>query len=169
LERKLRPSGNPFEEIIEGETTVTTTEDTTLVITRPFEASPERVFDAWLTREEWQSWIGPEGVDCDVHLLEPYVGGRYRLTMHVGGQPPIAVVGVFRVIERPRTLSFTWGAEGDPTRQSLVTLTFTELQGNTELTLRQEGLGGTDNRDQFGRGWNSALNKLVLHLAREKK
>jgi uncharacterized protein YndB with AHSA1/START domain len=147
---------------------MTTDDDTTLVITRPFEASPERVFDAWLTREEWQSWIGPEGVDCDVHLLEPHVGGCYRLTMHVGGQPPIAVAGVFKVIERPRTLSFTWGAEGDPTRQSLVTLTFTELQGKTELTLRQEGLGNTDNRDQFGRGWNSALNKLALHLAREE-
>ena len=148
---------------------MTIAENTTLVITRLFEAPPERVFDAWLAREEWQSWIGPEGVDCDVHLLEPHVGGRYRLTMHVGGQPPIAVAGVFKLIERPGTLSFTWGAEGDPTRQSLVTLTFTELQGKTELTLRQEGLGSADNRDQFGRGWNSALNKLARYLARENK
>jgi uncharacterized protein YndB with AHSA1/START domain len=147
---------------------MTTAEDTTLVITRSFEAPPERVFDAWLTREEWQSWIGPEGVDCDVHLLEPHVGGCYRLEMHVDGQPPIAVAGVFKVIERPHTLSFTWGAEGDPSRQSLVTLTFTELPGKTELTLRQEGLGSAANRDQFGHGWNSALNKLARYLAREQ-
>jgi len=145
---------------------MTTAEDTILVITRLFDASSERVFDAWMTREQWQSWIGPEGVDCEVHLLEPSVGGRYRLTMHVPGQPTIAVAGLFKVIERPRTLSFTWGSEGDPSRQSLVTLNFTEQQGKTELTLRQEGLGSTDNRDQFGRGWNSALNKLALYLAR---
>jgi uncharacterized protein YndB with AHSA1/START domain len=144
---------------------MTTTEDTTLVITRLLEASPERVFDAWLTREEWQSWIGPEGVNCDVHLVEPHVGGRYRLTMHVPGQAAIAVAGIFKVIDRSRTLSFTWGAEGDSSRQSLVTLTFAERQGKTELTLRQEGLGSTDNRDQFGRGWNSALVKLARHLA----
>jgi uncharacterized protein YndB with AHSA1/START domain len=147
---------------------VTLTEDASLVITRLFDASPERVFDAWLTREEWQSWIGPEGVDCDVHLLEPHVGGRYRLTMHVSGQPPIAVAGVFRVIERPRTLSFTWGAEGDPSRQSLVTLVFLGRQGKTEMTLRQDGLGSAANRDQFERGWNSALNKLARYLAPEQ-
>lgn len=143
-------------------------ETTSLMIARLFEAPPERVFDAWLTREQWQSWIGPEGVDCDVHLLEPQVGGCYRLTMHVGGQPPLVVAGVFKAIERPRLLSFTWGAEGDPSRQSLVTLTFLDLQGKTEMTLRQEGLGNAANRDQFGRGWNSALNKLDRYLVREK-
>ena len=139
-------------------------DDTILVITRAFEAVPDRVFDAWLTREEWQCWIGPEGVDCDIHLLEPRVGGSYRLTMHVGGQPPIAVAGVFKVIDRPRLLSFTWGAADDPARQSLVTLTFLELNGKTEMTLRQEGLGSAANREQFGRGWNSALNKLDRYL-----
>lgn len=139
-------------------------DDTILVITRAFEALPDRVFDAWLTREEWQCWIGPEGVDCDIHLLEPRVGGSYRLTMHVGGQPPIAVAGVFKVIDRPRLLSFTWGAADDPARQSLVTLTFLELNGKTEMTLRQEGLGSAANREQFGRGWNSALNKLDRYL-----
>lgn len=144
------------------------TEDTTLVITRLFEASPERVFDAWLTREEWQSWIGPEGVDCVVFLLEPHIGGRYRLEMCMPAGGPIAVAGVFRVIDRPHSLSFTWGPEGDPSRQSLVTLTFTERQGNTELTLRQEDLGSAANRDQFRQGWNSALNKLARYVAQEK-
>lgn len=147
---------------------MTIVDGATLVITRVFKAPPERVFDAWMTREEWQSWIGPEGVDCNVHLLEPSVGGRYRLTMHVGGRPPFVVAGVFTVIDRPRTLSFTWGAEGDPSHQSLVTLTFRALLDKTEMTLRQEGLGSTDNRDQFGRGWNSALNKLDRYLSQEQ-
>jgi uncharacterized protein YndB with AHSA1/START domain len=88
--------------------------------------------------------------------------------MHVSGQPPIAVAGVFRVVQRPRTLSFTWGPEGDPSQQSLVTLTFSELQGKTEMTLLQEGLGSAADRDQFGLGWNSALNKLARYLAREQ-
>lgn len=138
----------------------------TLVITREFDAPAQRVFDAWLSREEWQSWIGPEGVLCDVSLLEPRVGGRYRLKMHIAGGAPIAVAGVFKNIDRPRTLSFTWGAEGDPSRQSLITLTFTEREGKTELTLRQEGLGNAASRDQHRAGWNSALNKLERYLAR---
>jgi uncharacterized protein YndB with AHSA1/START domain len=147
---------------------VNVAKDTTLVITRLFDASPARVFDAWLNREEWQSWIGPEGVDCVVSLLEPHVGGRYRLEMRMPTAAPILVGGVFRIIDPPRTLSFSWGAEGDPSRQTLVTLTFAEREGKTELTLRQEGLGSATNRDQFRQGWNSALNKLAHYVTREK-
>ena len=58
-------------------------EDTTLEITHLFNAPPARVFNAWLNREEWQAWIGPEGINCDVPLLEPRVGGRYRITMRL--------------------------------------------------------------------------------------
>jgi uncharacterized protein YndB with AHSA1/START domain len=80
----------------------------------------------------------------------------------------IVVASIFKAIDRPRTLSFTWGAEGDPSRQSFITLTFTELEGKTELTLRQEGLGTASNRDEHERGWNSTLNKLSLYLERER-
>lgn len=145
--------------------TAPTIDDAILVITRLFDAPPARVFDAWLNREEWQSWIGPEGVQCDVPLLEPVVGGRYRVTMHMSGGRVIPVAGVFKVIDRPRTLMLTWGAEGDPSRASLITLTFVQKGTATELTLRQEGLGSAANRDDHGKGWNSALNKLVIYLA----
>jgi uncharacterized protein YndB with AHSA1/START domain len=142
-------------------------EDTTLTITRTFDAPPERVFDAWLTREQWQAWIGPEGVDCKVPLLEPHVGGRYRVEMRMPNGGLIPVVGVFEAIDRAKSLSFTWGWDGDPSRQSLVTLTFRKRGRKTELTLRQEGLGSAANRDDHGRGWNSALNKLARHLEQE--
>ena len=139
-------------------------EDTTLIITRLIEGTPAQVFDAWLTREEWQAWIGPEGVNCDVSALEPHVGGRYRLEMRMPDGGRIITTGIFKTIDRPRSLSFTWGAEGDPTRQSLVTLTFVEVGQKTELTLRQEGLGSASNRDLHAKGWNSALNKLERYV-----
>jgi uncharacterized protein YndB with AHSA1/START domain len=141
------------------------TEDTVLLITRIFDAPPARVFDAWLTREEWQAWIGPEGVNCEVPLFEPRIGGRYRVMMHMSDGRVIPVAGVFKTIEAPRGFAFTWGWEGDDERQSLITITLNDLGGKTELTLRQEGLGTVGNRDAHGTGWNSALNKLVGHLA----
>ena len=140
-------------------------DDTVLEITRMFDAPPARVFNAWLNREEWQSWIGPEGINCEVPLLEPRIGGRYRIVMRLSDGRVIPVAGVFKTIDAPRTLAFTWGWENDPTRQSLITLTLREKTGKTELTLRQEGLGSAATRDDHGRGWNSALNKLVAHLA----
>ncbi len=142
-------------------------DDATLEITRLFDAPPARVFDAWLHREQWQAWIGPEGMDCDVPVLDPRVGGQYRIIMRLSDGQVIPVGGVFKTIEPGRSLVFTWGWENDPTRQSLVTLTFRDKAGKTELTLRQEGLGSAENRDNHGRGWNSTLNKLVAYLARQ--
>jgi uncharacterized protein YndB with AHSA1/START domain len=140
-------------------------DETTLELRRVFEASPAAVFDAWVTREQWAAWIGPEGMNCEVPVLEPRVGGRYEITMHLTNGQVIPVSGVFKTIERPRLLVFSWGWNGDPARQSLITLEFLARGARTELVLRQEGLQSSANRDDHGRGWNSALNKLERHLA----
>jgi uncharacterized protein YndB with AHSA1/START domain len=84
--------------------------------------------------------------------------------MHMSGGQTIPVVGVFKIIDRPYTLAMTWGMEGDTSRQSLLTISFKKLGQSTELTLRQEGLGSASNRDDHDKGWNSALNKLVVYL-----
>ncbi|MBS0374519.1 MAG: SRPBCC domain-containing protein [Proteobacteria bacterium] len=139
-------------------------DESTLEIRRTFDAPPERVFDAWLEREEWQAWIGPEGVDCEVPLLEPRVGGRYRIDMRLADGRRVPVAGTFTRIERPHVLAFTWGWDGDPARQSQITLTFTAHGGQTEFLLRQEGLGTIASRDDHGRGWASALGKLDRYL-----
>jgi len=146
--------------------TTLTHDDTTLVLTRAFAAPPEAVFDAWMTREEWQAWIGPEGMQCEVPEMEPRVGGRYRILMRMSDGRTLPVAGVFKTIERPTRVAFTGGWESDPDRQSLVTVTLAPTAGGTELTLRQEGLGTVQNRDDHGRGWSSALNKLERYLAR---
>jgi uncharacterized protein YndB with AHSA1/START domain len=145
---------------------MTANDETALVIKRTFAASAEDVFDSWLTQERWQAWIGPEGMDCKVKLLESRVGGRYRIDMYAPDGSLIPVSGQFEVVDRPRALRFTWGRDGDPTKQSRVSLAFTEANGVTELTLRQEGLGTAENRRQHEHGWNSALVKLDRYLKR---
>jgi uncharacterized protein YndB with AHSA1/START domain len=139
-------------------------ESPVLEITRIFEASPTEVFNAWLEREQWASWIGPEGVHCEVPLLEPRVGGRYRLIMHLPNGNLLRVAGVFNAIAPNRSFAFTWGMEGEP-RETLVTVELRDLNGRTELKLRQQGLPTAADRDGHGKGWNSALDKLVAYLA----
>jgi uncharacterized protein YndB with AHSA1/START domain len=140
-----------------------TTKGDLLEIKRIFDAPPARVFDAWLNREEWQAWIGPEGVSCEVPLLEPRVGGRYRLTMHLSDGTAIPIAGVFKTIEAPKRLAFTWGREGDA-RATLVTVTLRAVNGKTELTLCHQGLPTVEDRDSHAKGWNSALNKLAAYV-----
>ena len=138
-------------------------DEVVLEIKRIFAAAPGIVFDAWFEREQWQAWIGPEGTYCEVPLLEPHLGGRYRINMNLSDGRRIPVIGVFKTVERPSHLAFTWGWEGEG-RESLVTLTFRAVDGGTEMTLRHDGLETLENRDGHGRGWNSALNKLVKYL-----
>jgi uncharacterized protein YndB with AHSA1/START domain len=146
----------------------TATKETVLEITRVFDARPEEVFEAWLSHEEFQAWIGPEGVHCDVQLWEPRIGAAYRLIMHLADGGTISVAGIFKAIEAGKSLAFTWGMAGEA-RETLVSLSFRDIGGKTELTLRQEGLPTAANRDGHRVGWNSAFNKLAAHLARAGK
>jgi uncharacterized protein YndB with AHSA1/START domain len=141
------------------------TSDTTLQISRLFSAAPAGVFNAWLNREEWESWIGPVGLQCKVPLLEPRVGGRYRIIMRLTDGRVIPVAGIFQIVDAPRTLAFTWGAESDPMRHTLITLTLAEKGAKTELKLQQEGFASVESRDIHFTGWNDALNKLAAYLA----
>ena len=142
--------------------------DTTLQISRLFDAAPAGVFNAWLNREEWESWIGPVGLQCRVPLLEPRVGGRYRIIMRLTDGRVIPVAGIFHIVDAPRTLAFTWGAESDPTRHTLITLTLAEKGVKTELKLQQEGFASVESRDIHFSGWNEALTKLAAHLGARK-
>jgi uncharacterized protein YndB with AHSA1/START domain len=137
-----------------------------LQVRRVFDATPEELFDAWFDREQWQAWIGPEGCQCDVPLLEPKVGGRYRIQMHLNDGREVPVEGEFKTVDRPHTLAFTWGwaLAGGTT---VVRLTFKAVEGGTELTLIHEGLSKAEDREGHGKGWNSALNKLARYVKGE--
>ena len=144
----------------------TTTINPVLQLRRVFDASPEALFDAWFTREQWQAWIGPEGCQCEVPVLEPKVGGRYRIQMHLNDGRELPVEGEFKTVDRPRSLVFTWGwalAGGS----TLVRLSFKAVEGGTELTLIHEGLPTPEDREGHGKGWNSALNKLARYVKGE--
>lgn len=69
------------------------------------------------------------------------------------------VIGVYREIDKPERLSFTWAWEtGDmPDAETLVTLDFTEVSEGTELTLTQEGFPTEEFRDRHEQGWTSSF------------
>lgn len=143
----------------------TMTDSPVLEIKRIIDAEPERVFDAWMKGERWQAWIGPEGTNSDVTEFEPKVGGRYRVLMRMSDGREIGVTGVFKTIDRPKSFAMTWKWEFGE-HDSLVMLSFRAVGNKTELTLRHDGLLTPDNVDGHSKGWNSALNKLEMFLAK---
>jgi uncharacterized protein YndB with AHSA1/START domain len=90
------------------------------------------------------------------------VGGRYRIHMRGPDGTEFHASGIYREIEPPRRLVYTWTAETTPdVRDSVVTVEFHARGGGTEVVLRHEGLPTEESRERHGEGWNGCLEKLA--------
>jgi uncharacterized protein YndB with AHSA1/START domain len=145
--------------------------DLSLVLTRSFDAPRERVFDAWLDPSMIGSWMGPRVVKAETKELTPKVGGRYRIHMKgADGSDGPTIAGTYREIVRPERLVFTWAWEtahphGNAGHETLVTLTFKERGGKTEMTLRHDRFESKESRESHNQGWNASFDKLAERLA----
>jgi uncharacterized protein YndB with AHSA1/START domain len=134
-----------------------------IVLTRQLGAAPERVYDAWLSTS-WGEWAGPQGVRGDVVLMEPRIGGRYRVVMHLPNGNTLTVGGVYRELTRPAKIVMSWKWEHEDA-DTTVTLTFRAKDQGTELTLHHEGFANAERRDSHAGGWAGTLDKLAAYLA----
>ncbi len=143
--------------------------DTTLVIQHTFDAPRERVFDAWLDPKQVSKWMGPRSIGATATLLEPRVGGQYRIQMNRQDGPGPTVAGVYKEIVRPERLVFSWACEATatnnmPAGETLVTITFRDVGGKTLLTLMQENFVNVDSRNSHNDGWSGSFEKLAEFL-----
>ena len=139
----------------------------TLEISRRFAATPERVFDAWLTKD-WGRWLPPRGARCTVLSIDPRVGGRWHLTMTMADGRDIEIVGEYRELVRPQRLVTAWTGSYN-NQETVLTLTFQPDGDGTLMTLRQDGFVDAQQRDGYDQGWNGAdgsFDKLAAMLAK---
>jgi uncharacterized protein YndB with AHSA1/START domain len=137
-------------------------------MTRLFDAPVELVFKVWTDPEHIKRWWGPRGyttLSCEMDLRP---GGAWRIrSRHVDGTE-VAERGVFREIVPPRRLVFTqaWDREdGNPGPETIVTATFADLDGKTELTLHQAPFDTPAIRDGHAVGWGESFDMLAEYLA----
>ena len=134
--------------------------DVTLEVRRTFPVPRERVFRAWTRPEELNKWSAP-GEVVPTTEVDLRVGGRYRIVMRDPDGATFTVGGVYRVIEPPSRLVYTWKWEGNPSAvDSVVTVEFHARGQSTEVVLRHEGLADTADRDRHQHGWIGCLDKL---------
>ncbi|MGA9875740.1 MAG: SRPBCC domain-containing protein [Solirubrobacteraceae bacterium] len=137
------------------------TSETSLRIERSFDASPEEVFDAWTSPEVLKRWwaVHPDG-KTPVAEVDLRVGGRYRLVMESPDGETHTVSGVYREVERPKRLVYTWQWEldsGEPADISSVAVEFVGRGDHTDVVLEHTGLPDSDSRDRHAQGWSSCL------------
>lgn len=125
----------------------------------------EKVFDAWTTAEALTRWFMPSAAfTTKVVVLEPRVGGRYEIEMHRPDGGVSKALGVYRTVDRPNTLAFTWGWADRDIGETLVTVALFDRGGATELVLTHEGLANEQDREGHSKGWIGCLDQLVAKL-----
>jgi uncharacterized protein YndB with AHSA1/START domain len=143
-------------------------EDTVLRLERLIAAPPERVFELWADPDLLVRWWGPEGTDVPAHAHDVRPGGRWRTTLRSADGTLHTVSGVYRVIDRPRRLVFSWGWDdesGVRGHETEVTVTFEPAPGGTKLVLLQSEFESKDWRDRHRLGWSSSFDCLAREAA----
>ena len=106
-----------------------------LTVKRRFDASPERVFDAWLDPGIARRWLFTTA-DSEIVRAEvdARVGGRFTFTDR-RDDGEIEHVGEYLVIERPRRLVFTFAVPAFSPEYDRVEIDIVRLDKGCELTL----------------------------------
>lgn len=130
-------------------------------VRRTFAASRQRVFEAWTRPEALKRWAAPGPMETPVVEVDLRVGGRYRIHMRGPDGKEHRVVGVYREVDPPRRLVYTWTWETNPeVTDSVVTVEFHDRGEATEVVLRHGGLPSEDSRRRHTEGWIGCLAKL---------
>jgi uncharacterized protein YndB with AHSA1/START domain len=129
-----------------------------VVVRRTIAASAEDLFDAWLDPNALAQWMRPGAIQSTVARVEPRVGGEYEITMQ-SASGPIVHKGVYRAIERPRRLIFTWISPPTELKETLVTVDFIPGGKRTEVIVTHEQLPQSA-MASHERGWTSGLEHL---------
>lgn len=127
-------------------------ENTTKTLEFKFErtipAPPGEVFDAWLDPEiPGNPWNAAEKF-----LLNPKVDGLFFWALK-----GTAHYGRFTKVERPGRIQHTWVSPNTLGKESMVTLTFEKMGGDTLMTLVHSDLPDCEPAKGHERGWNFFL------------
>jgi len=118
----------------------------TFTITRTFAASPEAVFDAWVTPEHFSVWFGTPNVavPLDTLTMDVRVGGRWTAVMHLPDGSTKNWEGEYRELDRPSRLSLTLTDQPGEDAGEPIVVEFAEVDGGTRMTFTSARHGFTD-------------------------
>lgn len=141
-----------------------------LVIVREFKAPRERVYAAWTDETMARHWWVPKDFVAVSCRMDVRVGGAWHRRMRSPAGGLIVKFGVYREVDAPRRLVFTYrteNADGSMDPETLVALTLVERGGDrTRLTLWHTGFESADSRDDHRGGWTGCMERFGDFLER---
>jgi uncharacterized protein YndB with AHSA1/START domain len=148
--------------------------DREIVISRVFEAPRELLWNAWTDPAHIASWWGPRGFTAPPCEIDLRPGGEFLVVLDGPDGNKYPCRGVFKEIVENEKLVYE-GPANEPAGcgagippNALVTVTFTDRGGETELTIHTV-LDSSESRkaaaaEGFVAGWNDSLDRLAENL-----
>jgi uncharacterized protein YndB with AHSA1/START domain len=118
-----------------GTATVTLPTDEQILITREFDAPKHLVYEAWTTPEHVKRWWNARRGEVTIAEIDLRVGGKWRYAMVTADGFEVAFHGEFREIVPNERIVSTEVYEGMPDAEAVNTLTLTEVDGRTTMTI----------------------------------
>ncbi|MDX6598685.1 MAG: hypothetical protein QOE87_2572 [Gaiellales bacterium] len=109
--------------------------DEQILITREFDAPRHLVYRAWTTPELVKRWWSGRHGEVTLAEIDLRVGGTWRYVMVAHGGFEVAFHGEFREIVPNERIVSTEVFEGMPDAAAVDTLTLSEVDGRTTLTI----------------------------------
>jgi uncharacterized protein YndB with AHSA1/START domain len=138
-----------------------------LRLERLIPAPPERVFALWTEPAEIVKWWAADRHEIPVSDFDVRPGGKWHATYRtpVGGRRTVS--GVYRTVEPPRRLVFSWAwldDEGRRGQETEVSVTLEPISGGTRLVLLHRNFASAASRERHDQGWSASLDFLVKIL-----
>jgi uncharacterized protein YndB with AHSA1/START domain len=134
-----------------------------LQVRRRFDASSERVFDAWLDPDKASKFLFATPTGAMVRAeIDARVGGKFIFVDRRDGVD-VEHVGEYLEIDRPRRLAFSFAVPKYSSVFTRVTIEIVPSGSGCELTLTHEG-ALPEYADQTKAGWGKILEGLAATL-----
>lgn len=131
----------------------------TVSVSRHFEASPERIFDAWLDPEKAGRFLFKTATgEMQRVEIDSHVGGAYCIVERRNGVDA-AHTGKYLELERPRRLVFTL-EDTSGFQDTVVAIEIVPADSGCELTLTHEGVL-QEYKDKVKDGWTMIVGSLA--------
>ena len=118
-----------------GKATVTLPADDQILITREFDAPKHLVFKAFTTPDLVKRWWHAKRGEMTLCEIDLRVGGTWRYVMVASSGPEVGFHGEYRELVPNERIVSTEVYEGMPEGEAVDTVTFTEVDGRTIVTV----------------------------------
>ena len=133
-------------------------------VTRRFDASAERVFDAWLDPATAGQWLFATKTGQMIRVeIDPRVRGSFTIVDRRDGED-VEHTGEYLEIDRPRRLVFGFRVPKYSQVTTRVSVDIVPLESGCQLTLTHEGVL-PDYVSRTESGWRTILDALAETLA----